>query len=628
MRVSRSPALGAGASAILLASILAVHLVGAETPSPQVSYSGLQSLVQAATVASEYAQGVVGLASSSGLSVSSETSLMATGNASLAAAEATLNPGGNLTMGLSDVHAAMGNFTEASSSAEASLQEAGLMASTDVQAELGTLAALNGSTLQLSSVIEATCLNSPAGSPEASSFQQDCATGRSWVANATAELSTAASVLASANGTSVGGFAGAISQQVVQGASLLSQARTDIAGAQSELATLALQTYAQRGAAYVDGQLTPAIQAANASAKLQGALVAWYEADVSAFQSLSTSQSSSAGGVTSSAATVAGDISSVPMASVTSSVAAQQTTLAGDLSSLTSFSQQVASLPLPLGILSGLQADATAAEGSLNAYSSSLSAVSSSAGSFSGATVDGFSAYTSGFDSAGSTEGTDAAAFASSFSTLQSHLGAVAAEFPLISLLGTWVSSFAQLGTSESAGTAQVASSLAAADASAQTLGSGIAALSAQVQGASQMEVSSALQQNVSSVYSSEAQLLNSSALASLSTASASLQSDAQLATGFAASSQAILGTTLEGFAASSQTLGAQGDSLSSQATSTSASMSAASPFLTADLSARTGVVSSAASLVSQALAAFDSQQVVQGASLLSQASVELQAPV
>lgn len=600
---------------MLIASILTVHFVVADSASSLVSYSGLQSLVQAATAAGRYAQGVVDLAASRGLDVSSETSLITSGNASLAAAQAALSPGGNLTAGLDDVQAAMGNFTKASSSAEVSLEGAGLMTSTDVQSELGTLAALNSSTLQLSSVIEATCASSLAGSPEASAFQQDCATGRSWIANATAELGAAASILRGLNGTSVEGFPGAISQ-----------AKADIAGAGSVLATLVPLTYAQRGEAYVNGPLTSAVLAANASAKLQAALVGWYEYDVSAFQSLSAAQSSSAGGVTSSASTVAGEISSVPMASVSSSVAAQQVTLASDLSSLNSFSQQVASLPLPLGTISGLQADDAAAVGSLDTYSSSLTAVGSAAGSFSGTTVSGFSAYMSGFNSAASTEGTDAAAFASSFSTLQSQLGTVAGEFPLISLLGTWVSSFSQLGASEGAGAAQVASSLAAADASGQTLGSGIAALTTQVQGASQAEVGSALQKNVSAVYSSEAQLLNSSSLAFLSAASASLQSDAQLAAGFVASSQAILGTTLGAFAAASQGIGAQGSSLASQAKSTSASMSAASPFLTADLAARTGEISSATSLISQALAAFASQQVAQGASLLSQASAALQA--
>jgi hypothetical protein len=613
MRVSRSPALGAGASAMLLASILAVHFVVAESPSSQVSYSGLQSLVQAATAAGRYAQGVVDLASSSGLGVSSESALIASGNASLAAAEAALNPGGNLTMGLSDVHAAMGNFTEASSSVELSLQDAGLVASADVQAEQGALAALNGSTLQLSYVIDETCANSPSASPEASAVQRDCATGESLIANATADLGTAASILGGANGTVAGGFAGAISQ-----------ARTDIAGAESQLAALAPLTYEQRGEAYVNGPLASAMSAANASAKLQTALVGWYGYDVSAFQSLSATQSSSAASVTSSASTVAGDISSVSMASVSSSATAQESTLASVLSSLASFSAQVASLPLPLGIITGLQADASAAEGSLNAYSSSLSAIGSSAASFSGTTVDGFSAYVSGFDSADSSEGTDEAAFASSYSTFQSQVGTVAGDFPLIRSLGTWVSSFATLGTSESAGATQVASSLAAAQASAQTLNSGIAALTAQVQGVPQVEVSSGLEQNVSSISSSEAGLLNSTALASLSAASASLQSDARLASGFVTSSQAVLGTTLGAFAASSQALGAQGSSLASQASSTSASMSATTPFLTADLDARTGEISSAMSLISEALAAFDSQQVAQGASLLSQASAAL----
>lgn len=618
MRTTRRPTLAILASVVILAGMLTNHFVVAQPGSSGADSASLQLLVQVASSAGTYAQGAVVLASSSGLNVSSETALVAAGNASLLAAEAALSTGGDLDAGIQDAHDAMGNFTAAVTSAGTSIQEAGLTPTVDVQADLGTVASLNDSTQEVSSIIDETCASTSVG-PSSGQFLQDCGTAKSWIVNATAELSSAASLLAAvetgAPGSSTAGFAG-----------ITSQARADIAGADAELSTLVPFTYASRGEAYANGPLASLLAAANASAELQGTLVGWFGVDASTYQSDSASQSSTSQAVTVSATAAASAISSVSMTSVTTSISAQQATLAGALSSLTSFSQAVAALPLPAGALSGLQSDATAAETSESAYDSSLSSLGSSAGSIASVTADGFSAYAATFYALGNTEGTEAAAFAASLASLQAQVGIVAGDFPLITALGTWDTTLTQLETTVGTGASGVSSSLQAAHSSTETVSSSIASLNTAVQAATQGEVSSSLLQNVSSVYASESQLLNSTALGSLSSASSSLQTEAQLASGFAASSQSLLSTSIAAFAAASQALDSQVSSLDSQSQSTSNSMSSASAYLTADLDARTGAVASASSLIAQAVAAFDALEVPQGAALLSQASTALTA--
>jgi trimeric autotransporter adhesin len=619
MRTTRRPTLAILASMVILAGMLTNHFVVAQPGSSGADSASLQLLVQVASSAGTYAQGAVVLASSSGLNVSSETALVAAGNASLLAAEAALSTGGDLDAGIQDAHDAMGNFTAAVTSAGTSIQEAGLTPTVDVQADLGTVASLNDSTREVSSIIDETCASTSVGPSLSGQFLQDCGTAKSWIVNATAELSSAASLLAAvetgAPGSSTAGFAG-----------ITSQARADIAGADAELSTLVPFTYASRGEAYANGPLASLLAAANASAELQGTLVGWFGVDASTYQSDSASQSSTSQAVTVSATAAASAISSVSMTSVTTSISAQQATLAGALSSLTSFSQAVAALPLPAGASSGLQSDATAAETSESAYDSSLSSLGSSAGSIASVTADGFSAYAATFYALGNTEGTEAAAFAASLASLQAQVGIVAGDFPLITALGTWDTTLTQLETTVGTGASGVSSSLQAAHSSTETVSSSIASLNTAVQAATQGEVSSSLLQNVSSVYASESQLLNSTALGSLSSASSSLQTEAQLASGFAASSQSLLSTSIAAFAAASQALDSQVSSLDSQSQSTSNSMSSASAYLTADLDARTGAVASASSLIAQAVAAFDALEVPQGAALLSQASTALTA--
>lgn len=605
-------------SAVILGGMLTTHLAVAQTPD-QSGSAALRSLLQVASSARAYAQGAVDLASSNGLGVSSEAALIASGNASLLAAEAALSPGGDIPAGLEDAHAAMGNFTAAAAGAGASLQGAGLTPSGGVQADLATVASLNDSIVPLSSVIGETCASTTVDQSLAGEFLQDCTAAKSWMVNATAQLSSASALLvaveAGAPGSSISAFA-----------RIVSQARTDTSRADSELLTLAPFTYASRGEAYADGPIASRLAAANASAKLQGKIAGWFGEDASAYQSFSASQTSAVEGVTGAASALASAISSVSMTPVVTSIAAQQTTLTGVLSNLTSFSQQVAALPLPPSTISALQANASTAEDSLKVYDSALSALSASADSFQSVTVGAFSSYISTFYALDNAEETDAAAFTASLSTLQTQVGAVAGEFPAVTSLATWGSTFAQAETTVDTGGTQVFSSLQSAYSSTQGVSSGIASLTPEVRDASRALVSSALLQNVSSVYSSESGLLNSTGLASVFSASSALQSYWLLASEFVITSQSVLDSTMAGFAGAPHALAAQASSLGSEAQSASSAMSNASACLTADLDARTATVASATSLVAQATAAFHALHVVQGTALLAQASVALTA--
>src|SRR5271155_1893866 len=132
MRTSRRSFMAGLVAGLVLVGMLTTNFVVAQ-PSGQGSSAGLGSLVQTATSAFAYAQGVVNAASSHGLGVSSEVGLLAKGNLSLTAADAALDPGGNVSAGLEDAHDAMGNFTAAAADASEALDAASLTPSFDVQ---------------------------------------------------------------------------------------------------------------------------------------------------------------------------------------------------------------------------------------------------------------------------------------------------------------------------------------------------------------------------------------------------------------------------------------------------------------------------------------------------------------
>ncbi len=489
----------------------------------------------------------------------------------------------------------------------------------DVEADSEAIAAVNASTLQVSSAINQTCATTTvANSTYLAKFQLDCASGKAEISNATAALNEAAALVA--------GVKSGQSANLAALANLLSRARASVGNASTQLVTISSFTYASRGEAFAKGPMASQIATANASVRSQGALDAGFKLDVSSFQAFSASQASTADGLDASASTVASSMSSVSMTALDASISSQQATLAAVSGNLTQLSGEIPGLLLPPLQASDLQGNVTATETSLNSYKSALLSTSASAGDYPRVTISGFSAYVGSFDSGTATSESDGSAFASSLASLQTQLATLAGEFPLVSSLAVWQNTFASLVTTVDAGNTRADASMQATAGALATANSDVVALTTRVQAAPQVEVNQTLLQNVSSVASSEAGFLNATALAEVRSASASLDSEAQLASSYAASSQSLLGLTVGNFESASQTLIAQGASLKSLGQSTSNAMTTASTFIDQDLTLRSQAFSSAESLISQAMGAFRAQQVPQGTSLLEQASLQLQA--
>jgi hypothetical protein len=610
MKTVRASGLGPALALMVLVGCLGVHLASAQAPAGQIDPAGLQALVQTAVSARGYAQGLVVSSSAYGLDTSSARALIATGNGSLAAAEAILSSNGNLVAGLADVESAMKSFTDAAANASLILQNARLTQSATVDADLDAIGAVNGSIGQVATVVTKTCSTVVPPSLNGQ-FQQECASANASITNSLAELKAAAALLATP-GADLSGLT-----------SLLSQARGNASSASTSLAALSASTYPSRSQAFVSGPMAVQGAAANASVASQTSLTNSFKADLTNFQTVAGSQTSTADGIAGSAGTVASAISSVSMGAVTSSISSQQSTVATAQSDLTSLSQLLSTLPIPASALTTLVTDVTASQSSGSAYSSALSASSSQAGAFLQASISGIPSYAAGFNSASTATQSDGSAYVSSLATVQSQLGVLAALYPLISSLAQWQATIGSVGNSVSSGTTSVNSSLQAATSGLATLNSDISALTTKVQGVSAVEVSSAVVQDVTSVNLSENQFLNATALSAMQSALSSLQSNSQLATSFEASSQSLLSQTVGQFGSASQAIGSQAGNLKTQAQSTLTSMNTASAQLTGDLNARTQAVSSAQSLIAQATSAFGASDVPRGTSLLGQASAE-----
>jgi len=610
MRNVSASGLGPAAALLVLLGGLGVHLASGQPPAGQLDAAGLQALVQTAVSARGYAQSLVASASANGLDTTSAKALIATGNESLMAAQTVLSSNGNLATGLADVQAAMKGFTDAAANASLSLQNANLTLSAVLDSDFDAISAVNGSIGQASAVMSQTCA-SPVPPSLNAQFQQACASAQASIANSVTALKAAAALVANprADLTGVG--------------SLLSQAKANVSAASAGLSSLAAATYPSRAQAFVNGPMASLSTAANASVKQQTALSNGFSADLSSYQNLLGSQSAAAEGVAGSASAVAGALTSVPMGAVTSSMTSQQAAVATAQSDLATLSQLLTTLLIPASSLSVLQGDITASQSAGSAYSSAMSSTSSQAGTFQQVLVGGASAYSASFNTVSATTQSEGSAFVSSLSTVQTQLGVLAAQFPLITSLAQWQTTIGSVASSVSTGSSSVGSSLQAATSALATVNTDISALTAKVQSVSAVEVSPALVQDVTAVNLSENPFLNATALAALQSASTSLQTTGQLASSFETSSQSLLQQSVGQFGSASQTVATQDGSLKTQAQSTLTAMTSASAILTGDLNVRVQAVASAQSLVSQATNAFGAQNVPQGTSLLLQASSE-----
>lgn len=614
MKVSGRRSPRALLSVAFLTGVLAASF-GAAQAGPAGGSASLASLIQAATAAMDYAEGLISLCSSQGLAVSSENALLASGNATLVDAEVQSQPGGNLTAGLSDVSSAMGDFTLAAVDAGTSLQDAGL--SPQSQEDYGTLAALNASANQLSNAIDQTCVASGVQPDEASSFSEDCTSARTSISRADSELSTAQAALAQADRTAAGPDLTVVS-------SSLSAAKADIAAADSGLKHLSSFTYASRGASFAAGPLAAETAAANSTVELQSDFVGWFENDYASFQTLAESQTDLVGNLSLDISVLKQDLSAVSVSPSATSIQSQQQTLLSTNATLVSVSQQAGMLGLPLATSLSLQSAVSAAESSLDAYDQALAAGLGSADSFGSVAVSGLARYQSTFASNSTSMEASATAFSSTLAALQSLLAADTVQFPLVETLGTLEANVTQQEAAVVAGGSMVSSSLTTMGSDLSEAAAASSALVVAVQGASQVEVSPGLIGNVSSVASSEARFLNSSALGSVESAYRSLQADANQASSLAASSSSLPLATEASFQSASTSFIAASLNLTSQTQVTLNDMSGSLAYLRVDLSERTQALESGSSLASQAVAEFDAQQVALGASLAAKASSAL----
>lgn len=600
-------------AAVLLGAF--VPLATGQTGGPQPTAAQLQSEVSVATSSRAYASGLLSAASAHGLNVSSEESLIASGNASLLAAQGQLAAGGDIAAGVNDAIAAMGDYSTASAALSALLQQSGLAASADLVGAKGAVESVNATESVLSAIMVEACSGTSVNSTSGT-FSQDCTAGGEEIAASAAALSKASTALAAVESGEPGANVSTV-------AAFVAQARGNLSQAASVVAELSSYTYTTRAQSFVRGPIASEMALANASIAAEQSLFARYDSLVSSFNSTSAGIESGVSGVTSAALTVSSDISSVSFASLSSSISAQEATLASVRSNLTLLEGQLPAT-LPLGVTTTLQADISSAQSALSAYHSALQASATEAGAFPQVVVSGVAVYSGSFQGGAATAAQESQAFLSSYSSLQTEVALVASEFPLLTVMAQWNATLSGLGQKATSGSGSVSVALQAAASTLSTLESDASSLTSAVQ-SSKVEVSSGLVQNMTTVSSSESVYLNSTGASTVGKAEASLQSTAGAAGNFTAASQALIQLQIGQFGSAAQDIGTQGSSLRAQVAATSEAMKSVSAAISADLQVRTEAEASAQSLVAQAIVLFGEQQVVQGASLMAQATVQLQ---
>jgi hypothetical protein len=584
----------------------------------QSTTAQLQTQIQIAGSAKGYSSGLLSAASSHGLDVSSARALIVSGNTSLAAAESELVSGSNISAGLQDALIAAKDYSAASVGLGVTLQGSGSVQSADIGSAAGAIVSANATATVLSTVITSVCSTTSVNSTLSSVFAQDCTEGKADVSSSFAALTNASIALMEVESGQVGANISASSALVVQ-------ARGNLAQATTVIGELAAYTYASRGEAFVSGPMASQIGRANASVTAQESLSAGFSSATSTFQSDSNEIDGGVDGVTSSASTVSGAISAVDYASIGTSVTAQETTLASIQSDLTLLGEQLPTT-LPLTITATLQTDIASAQADLKTYDSALANSGTEAASFPQVTVSGVSGYSTSFQSGTTATEQDGQAFIASYSSLETELSSIAGLFPLLTILAQWNMALTPLGQNASSGSASVDTSLQTMTNTLASLQTGVSSMTTAVQSTStSVGLSASLIQNVASISSSESAWLNSTGAAAVTNADVSLGSARNMTVDFVASSQALLQLQLSQLGPAAQSLTSQGASLKSQVSVTAETMGSAGTIITGDLQVRLQALASGNALIKQSLSLFGDLQVSQGASLLVQASAQLQ---
>lgn len=586
----------------LLGAALIPHAFATANPAAQ-----LQSQVQVAESGQAYASGLFAQAVADHLDVTSSEALIASGNSSLAQAQLALTSGTNVTAGIQEAGAAIKDFAAASVSLGAALQSAGLTASVGVASQEGAIASLNSTAAAMSAVLVNACTTTAVNSSQAAAFESDCAAGKSDVAGASAALakaSTAGSVSASEAFTA--------------------QAQGNLSAATTIITQLAGYGYAARANAFIEGPMASLTAAANSTSTTQDRLSSEYASLVSSFQTTATAVDTGSANAVLGVSTVSSAVASLSFLSMDGAISAQESTLASISSSLSLLDQQIPAT-LPSTVIATIQADISASQNALATYDSEMQSSVSDAASFSQVTVAGVQGNVSLIANQADQTESDGAAFSTSLSVLQQEVSAVAAQFPLLTILGTWSATLSSEQQSASSGSASVDASLNSVTTEMATLSSDVSIMTSTLDAAAQLQVTAALIQNATTLSSSETALLNTSASAALAQAASSLQTTAGQVSAFSTASQAVLKMEMGQMASASESLSSEGTSLKAQVTASATLLAYASAVVQSDAQWRAGALSTGTADVQQAVSLFDEQNVSAGAGLLVQASAEFQ---
>jgi len=578
----------------------------------------LQTLIRTAISSRNYAITTVNFAMDQRLSVSGSQTLLASGNASLAASQSDLSSDSNLTDGIQLAQIAMSDFTKAATSASLSLQNS-TNTFLQISASLDSISASNNTSTQLSSTISLACAANPTNSSYNSQFKKYCTSGITYIGLATADLKQASLLLLpSETGMSAAGISHA--------QNLIEYANGNISLAATVVSQLAQLSYSQRVQQYITGPLAQSLSIANSTVSAQTNLVSSFSSALASYQSFSSQQSSVINSVEfgASAASVSASSATTAINVVSYDAASEQTTLSqasSDMTQLYSLILGLSSLPT----LTQLQTDISNVEAAISSSSTSSAGLESQPGSFSQVTLNSLSVYSTTFQTAVNTAGSNNNELLTSVSSIQADINSAVTNYPLIaSALVPWQSTLSTLYQSLSSSASTLVSD-------SQTATTGLASLATSSNSlqstlySSNIEVSSALESSVSSIYSSEGQYLNATALAKLQSSLTSILSISHMATSFVSSANSLFSVSMSGLSNAVQMLSSSGSSLETQAASTSSVMTTASIYLSSDLRVRSQALASANQDISQALVMFGDLQISQGVSLLSQASLQTQ---
>lgn len=603
MNTPRKTLMPAAIAGLMILSILTpIVVLGAVSASAQTQ-GQLTALIGAAQSSGAYAHSAVAEASSRGLTMGSAQAQLGQGDSLLATAQADAQSGSNIDAGIQAVQGAMRDYTFASAAASLALSSVGLTGSVDYSISEAAVAEVNETASIFNSVAAQACGAASAG-PDA--FVKACADVKTQVVAAHAHLSQAASLLAQANG---GASANVDYSQVM---SLVASARADVNATQSDLVTIAAYTYTQRGQAFYATVIAPISVKANSTVRAEQNALGNLTQFQSTFDAYTTSQTSAASKVNSSALALNSAITQVNINSVSTSIGTAQSAagqVRGQMSALLALAGIVA--------LSNVVADINACTSVATTYDSNSASAQSWSQAYTQTQLQGFSSYVS-------TGTNDAAAVQAAGSAYVSDCNKVVADLAGLLIIPGVTAIYNTLVGLQISGTVGGVNTALNQETSAMvTVNSDIISLSSAASQSS-LTLPSGLLSTASSVSTQGSAYLNATGAAALGGVSSSVQSQTQAAGSFVTAAMASVQTSIGAFTVSS--LSTSYHSLRAQTQTSVSLVATAAAYLGSATRARIAEAASGHAEASHALALFSSQNISDGAAAMVQAYVELQA--